>query len=105
MVEHSDQLRFCDHSCLDLSNPRVIGLGPDPAFDIVVIPREENGEVFLSKCHKEQEKRKSTVGQDKMTELRNCRHSCEACVPPKPTCHIGTPAQACRILSRLVGLT
>jgi hypothetical protein len=48
-----------------------------------VPPREENGEVFLSKYFEEQEKRNSTVGQDKKTKLCNCLN-CRAYLLSEP---------------------
>jgi hypothetical protein len=75
-----DEPRFFDHSRLEASNRRAISLGPDPTFNFVVTPGEDDGEVFLSKHCKQQEKRNSTVSQDKKTKICNCRH-CQACLP------------------------
>ena len=83
-VEYLEEPRFFDHSHLDLLNRRAIRLGLDPIFDFVVPPREDNGEVFLSKYFEQQQKRNSSVGQDKETKLCNCRH-CQAYVPSEPT--------------------
>jgi hypothetical protein len=82
-VEYLDEPRFYDHSYLHLLNNRAISLGLDPIFDFVVPPREENGEVFLSKYFEEQEKRNSTVGQDKKTKLCNCLN-CRAYLLSEP---------------------
>jgi hypothetical protein len=83
-VEYMDEPRFWDHSQLHLLNRRAIGLGLDPIFDFVMPPREENGEVFLSKYFEEQELRNSTVGQDKKTKLCNCIQ-CRTYSPSNPT--------------------
>jgi hypothetical protein len=82
-VEYSEEPPFYDHSYLDLLNRRAISLGVDPIFDFVVPPGEDNGEVFLSKYFEQQEKRNSTVGQDKTTKLCNCLH-CQAYSPSEP---------------------
>jgi hypothetical protein len=71
-------------SWLRVLSRRAIGLGPDPAFNFVVTPVEDdNGEVLLSKCSEQQEKRNLTVSQNKDTKLCNCRHH-QACSPSKP---------------------
>jgi hypothetical protein len=82
-LEHLDEPRFFDHSRLEALNRRASSLGLDPMFDFVVTPGEDDGEVFLSKCHKQQEKRNSTVSQDKKTKMCNCRH-CQAHLPSEP---------------------
>ena len=79
-VEYSEEPPFWDHSHLHRLNCRAISLGLAPIFDFVVPPKEDNGEVFMSKYFEEQEMRNSTVGQDKDTKLCNCRH-CQAYVP------------------------
>jgi hypothetical protein len=82
-LEYLDEPRFFDHSRLEALNRRAISLGLDPTFDFVVTPREDDGEVFLSKCYEQQEKRNATVSQDKKTKMCNCRH-CQACLPFEP---------------------
>jgi hypothetical protein len=82
--EYAEEPEFYDHSYLDLLNRRGISLGWGKMFDFVVTPREDNGEVFLSKYFEQQEKRNSTVGQDQMTKLCNCLH-CQAYSPSEPT--------------------
>ncbi len=82
--EDAEEPEFYDHSYLDLLNRRGISLGWGKMFDFVVTPREDNGEVFLSKYFEQQEKRNSTVGQDKVTKLCNC-HGCQTYSPSEPT--------------------
>ena len=82
--EYAEEPEFYDHSYLDLLNRRGISLGWGKMFDFVVTPREDNGEVFLSKYFEQQEKRNSTVGQDQVTKLCNCLH-CQAYSPSEPT--------------------
>ena len=82
--EYAEEPEFYDHSYLDLLNRRGISLGWGKMFDFVVTPREDNGEVFLSKYFEQQEKRNSAVGRDKTTKLYNCLH-CQLYSPSKPT--------------------
>jgi hypothetical protein len=83
--EYSDQPEFYDHSYLDLLNRRGISLGWGQMFDYIVPPSsEDNGEIFVSKYFEQQEKRNSTVGQDKKTKLCNCV-DCQGYSPSKAT--------------------
>ena len=82
-VEYLDEPRFFDHSRLEGLNRRAIGLGLRPIFDFIVTPGKDTGEVFLSKYHEQQEKRNSSVSQDKGTKLCLCRH-CRAYLPSEP---------------------
>jgi hypothetical protein len=83
-LEHLDEPRFFDHSRLEALNRHAISLlGLDPMFDFVITPREDDGEVFLSKYYEQQEKRNAAVSQDKKTKMCNCRH-CQACLPSEP---------------------
>jgi hypothetical protein len=60
--EYMDQPEFYDHSYLDLLNRHRISLGWGQMFDFIVKPRDDNGEIFLSKHFEQQQKRNSTVG-------------------------------------------
>jgi hypothetical protein len=82
-VEYLDEPRFYDHSRLEALNRRAIGLGLRPIFDFIVTPGKDTGEVFLSKYYEQQEKRNSSVSQDKNTKLCLCRH-CQAYSPSDP---------------------
>jgi hypothetical protein len=83
-LDYSGEPEFYDHSYLDLLNRRGVSLGWGEMFDFIVLPREDNGEVFLSEYFEQQEKRNSTVGQDEKTKLCNCRH-CQAYSPSELT--------------------